>query len=93
MSKELRDESTEGAKEIWEAVDRAANNAPEWLKEMFNKAKGKYISWVYRLKLRISCYNLKKSFNRFSKATNKTTKTIMKFRESYDKAICDQLDG
>ncbi len=35
MSKELRDESTEGAKEIWEAVDRAANNAPEWLKEEY----------------------------------------------------------
>lgn len=33
MGKMLRNESIPGAKEMWEAVDRAAAKAPEWVKK------------------------------------------------------------
>ncbi len=34
----LRNESTEHAKEIWQAVDCAAAKAPEWLRERIMNA-------------------------------------------------------
>lgn len=38
MSRLLRNESTEAAREIWRAVDNAAAKAPDWLRKKIEEA-------------------------------------------------------